>query len=390
MSASRKRRTDAELPLANEPPAQEVAAEGNVLALVAATPAIVLLGRKRFEDFYEAVRAEAEALEPDLATKRGREAIASMAFRIARTKTAIDDAGKKLNEDARRQIGVVDAARREIRERFDTLRDKVRAPLDEWERAEERRKADIADRSNLLTRLAAVPREATSADIEATIAELRALAFPAETFLDEAPFYVERRDQIVAGLAGLLERARQEEADRAELERLRREREERERAEEEARRLAEAAERERAAMEAAREAEARAEQERIARERQLAEEAAERARREEEQRARQEQERRDREHAAEVERLQRERDEAEAARQAEIVRQEEAARAAEKERERLAAERAAREADVAHRGNVMRLAKEALMEHAELDEATAKRVVLAITGNHVPAVRIAF
>ncbi|WP_277750417.1 hypothetical protein [Croceibacterium ferulae] len=42
-----------------------------------------------------------------MTTAKGRKAIASLAAKVARTKTAIDDAGKKLNEEARAKINAV-------------------------------------------------------------------------------------------------------------------------------------------------------------------------------------------------------------------------------------------------------------------------------------------
>ena len=72
-----------------------------IATIVEANPALVLVDDKKFEDFYEHVNAEANATPVDLSTDKGRRAIASMAHKIARTKTAIDDAGKKLNEESR-------------------------------------------------------------------------------------------------------------------------------------------------------------------------------------------------------------------------------------------------------------------------------------------------
>src|SRR5690606_11791300 len=117
-----------------------IEAPGTSIALVVnQTPAIVLTDKKSRDEFYAHVQAEVDAFEPDLSTDKGRKAIASLAYKIARTKTAIDDAGKKLNEEARAKINAVDAERRAVREHFDALSAKVRQPLTEWEEGEKKR-----------------------------------------------------------------------------------------------------------------------------------------------------------------------------------------------------------------------------------------------------------
>ena len=87
-----------------------------LVAQVSANPGLVLLDRERFDQFYEAIKAETDKLVPDLTTEKGRKEIASMAHKVAKTKTAIDAAGKLLNEEARSKINIVDAARRDIRD----------------------------------------------------------------------------------------------------------------------------------------------------------------------------------------------------------------------------------------------------------------------------------
>jgi colicin import membrane protein len=71
---------------------------------------------------------------------------------VTRSKTAIDDAGKKLNEEARAKINAVDAQRRKIREELDALAEEVRKPLTEWEKAEDQRIADKEAQINEISR----------------------------------------------------------------------------------------------------------------------------------------------------------------------------------------------------------------------------------------------
>ena len=49
--------------------------------------------------YLDRIRDEANSLVPDTSTRKGRDAIASMAFKVAKAKTALDDMGKTLVAD---------------------------------------------------------------------------------------------------------------------------------------------------------------------------------------------------------------------------------------------------------------------------------------------------
>lgn len=351
----------------------------DIVPAVERNPAMVLVNRERFDEFYEAIRREAESHEPDLTTDRGRKAIGSLAHKIARTKTAIDDAGKKLNEQARQQINVVDAARRAIREKLDALKDQVRAPLTAWEARETAREEEIAAKIAFLDLISIVNQGATSAQVGDAVETVAAMIFDPDTYQARLPEIEQRRAEVVARLSDVQSRIAREETDRAELERLRAEATAREEAErlareaEAARMRAEQAEREHIAAEKRAKAER---EEAIAR---AAHDAEERARADAERAAKAEQDRKAEEHRAELAKVQREADAAAKRERDRIA-----------EAERVAAEDRRRAADREHRGAIMKAAKEALMEHAALDEDQAKRVVLAITGGHVPHVEVKF
>lgn len=131
----------------------------------------VFTGRK-LDDLLAQIRAEVTTLVPDVTTAAGRKEIASTAYKVARSKTAIDDAGKELVAGWKSQAAVVDASRKKARDTLDALRDEVRAPLVEWEAAEAakeqaliaeataRREAEEAEKAADLARREAVVREA--------------------------------------------------------------------------------------------------------------------------------------------------------------------------------------------------------------------------------------
>jgi hypothetical protein len=78
------------------------------------------------------VRAKAAPLQ-DISTEKNRKAIASLAYKVARSKTALDEMGKELGAEWKRRAGLVDADRRALRERLDALKAEVTAPLDRYE-----------------------------------------------------------------------------------------------------------------------------------------------------------------------------------------------------------------------------------------------------------------
>ncbi|KAG0738774.1 hypothetical protein G6F24_017525 [Rhizopus arrhizus] len=91
------------------------------------------------EPWLERIRAEVTGHVPDLKTKKGRAAIASLAFKVRKVKTALDGMGKQLVDDLKDVPKRIDAERKRMRDTLDTLADEVRRPLTEWEQAEEDR-----------------------------------------------------------------------------------------------------------------------------------------------------------------------------------------------------------------------------------------------------------
>jgi colicin import membrane protein len=355
--------------------------------MIKAEPAVVYRDETVLPSLLSEIRAEIDALPVNLSTVSGREAIASLAASISRRKTPIIAAGLALTEGWREQTKAVNTLKAKVEAEMNALRDLARTPLTEWESAEEKRKERIVSTLKLFAQAAVVPACATVESIDLTIERVASYQIGHE-FGDSEK---RAKEEQFAAL-GKLKEARaavvKADAERAELEAFRAADLERERAAQqaEAKRLADEAERERIASaerratEAA-EAKAKAEADAaIAAERRKVQEAedalaAERARQEA-----------DAAIAAERRKVQ----EAEDALAAERARQE-AARAAEERRLRaIAEEDARRQADQEHRGSVMRSAKEALMEHGGIDEATAKKVVLAIAAGSVPSVTISF
>lgn len=357
----------------------EVTKPSTAIALIVEqTPVVVLTDETKRNEFYAHIQAEIDAFEPDISTDKGRKAIKSLAFKITRTKTAIDAAGKELNDEARQKINAVDAERRAVKEHFDALAKSVRAPLTEWEEAEEKRVEFIDNMIAMFRSARIVEMGEDAASIRSRGAEIYQTVLDAETFQERLDEAQREKDETVGVLKAAMDRAVVAEAEAAELARLRAENEAREQAERE---KAEADRIERERVEAERRAEdaradaekaeaervARAEQEAADRARIQAEEAAEAARAEER-----------RQHDAEL--------------AAERTAREQAEREAQAERDRIAAEdkaRAAREEDKAHRTKVKSAAKAALMTFGA-DEETARKIVIGMIAGEVPHVTLVF
>lgn len=389
-----------------EPPAD--AATEVAVVVERETALSVLTDKEQFEAFYAKVKAEVDAHVPDLTTDKGRKAIASLAHKVTKTKTAIDAAGKALTEDARKQIATVDASRREIREKLDALRDEARRPLDEWEAAEEERKSNAARQFAEMKAAAVVTLEDTADTVEARLTDIRGRNLDPTLFGTDFDLAKQQQDNAVTVLGAALIRLRQEEADRAELERLRQEAAKREAREAEEKARAEAAEAERRAEEQAaqaeRERQEQAERDRLAAEERAAEArrqaeakaeadrqaAVEQAAREAREKAAADQRQRDREHEEQLAAERQRADEAERARKAEADKVAAEKRERDAEEQRRRDEQARREADVAHRSTIMTAVKLALIEHCTLTEEAAKEVVRSISSRLIPYTTIDF
>ena len=287
------------------------------------------------------IRKQATSLVPDLSTAKGRKEIASIAFSVAKTKTYLDGFGKELTDKYKEIPKRIDANRKLIRDYLDALKDEVRAPLTQYEAAEEARVAALQSRLARLNELGSYASiEIAAADLQVMLNEVEQNALD-DTWQELLPQATVAKELAAKRLGEALAARQKYEAEQAELEQLRQK---------------------------------QAEQDRIDRERLIAEQAAEQARREEENRQRLEREaaqhreqeaqrqaqvaqqaaeqaRRD----AEAAELARQQAEANAARMAE----EAAARAAEQERQRIELEQARKQqederraADMEHRRTI--------------------------------------
>ena len=341
----------------------------------------VFTTKEQLDPIIEAIEKEARSLVPDVSTRKGRDAIASMAHKVARSKTYIDNAGKDLVAELKALPKQIDESRRIVRERLDALKDEVRKPLTDWENAESARKDALQQRLNDLRSLADVidglGNYLPSVDIQQRIESAKAVALD-ESWQEVAAEAGVAKDATIQQLEAALIVAKQREHEAAELERLRKEAEEKARLEREENIRREAAEQARRDAEQNAKAELEAAARREAEEKARAE-LAERQRIEAEQRAAREKQ------EAEA-RAEREKEEAVAA---ERRRQEEAESARLAEEQRKAEEEARRAADKEHRRTVNRRVYADLIANG-IPEEFAQKAVLAIAGGKVQDAHIKY
>ncbi|WP_320734862.1 hypothetical protein [Enterobacter kobei] len=290
----------------------------------------VFTTKEQLDPIIETIEKEARSLVPDVSTRKGRDAIASMAHKVARSKTYIDNAGKDLVAELKALPKQIDESRRIVRERLDALKDEVRRPLTEWEAEQERIKAEEA--MNALHEEALVMNE--NIDLQ------RAIQFEADhemALLMNKDIDRDREEQ--RRLAEQAQRERDERLKQEAADKAKREAEERHKAE------LDAAERKR--KEDADRAE-REKQDAIAEEKRKAQEEADRIKRE-----------------------------AEAKEKARLA-----------EEQRKADEQAKREADVKHRKTVGTNIVNALTSHTSLTREQAIEVLTALKDDLIPCAKI--
>ncbi|WP_406818671.1 coiled-coil domain-containing protein [Proteus mirabilis] len=271
---------------------------------------------------------ERKELDSDFSVAKNRKAFASLAYKVAQTKTYIDKEGKAVVDKLKELPKKVDASRKIFRDELDALSTDIRKPLTEWEAQEKAREE----------------AEALKKQIEVDHEE--ALQMNELFDLRKAE---EERKRI----------AREEEMKRQAAEQARLEAERKARQEIEA-----AARREREAKEAAERAE-REKQEAIQRAEQAAKEAKEKAERD----AKEAQERAEREKQLAIEAERKKAQEAEQARLA--------------EEERKRQEEAKRQADKEHRRKYNQETLQALVSNG-FDEKLATEFIKLVASNKIP------
>ena len=315
---------------------------------------------------------------PDVTTKKGRDAIGSLAAKVSKSKTIAEKYAKDLVAEEKARIKLVDDDRIQFVKRMDALRDEILAPRDAWEQAEKDRVAKCLEFLDEITELAKPEFLGNAAwQLKGYIDTLSDLKIDSRFMEFEDQARLAKFETLEVLRKALADREKYE-AEQAELERLRQAEILRQQQEREAQIAREAAEK------ATREAEekARLEAERVQREKAEAEQREARLKAEKE--------------AAELREQALKQKAIDDAKQAEIAKQQ----AIEAERKRIEAEQfaqaeaerkelEAREADQAHKKIICGEALKGLTDLG-VDEELGKEILRAINKGLVPHVSIKF
>jgi colicin import membrane protein len=323
-------------------------------------PVTVFQNEEKYAAFYDRIKDEVAKFQPDTSTVTGRKAIASLARRVTRTKTALDQAGKALNEQARNQINLVDATRRKMRQELEMLSASARQPLTQWEQNEDFRIEAVNKFFEEVAEMAEILPSDTSETVSNRLREMAAFIVSKDIFRERTTESVDVRISAMKILSAAVERLKVQEENDRELARLR--------AEEE-RRLGEQRARE---DQAARE---NAEKERLEKEvsdRKVAEAAAAQRARDDERRKAE----------AEIAAAKQEKE-------ALIAAQKQAERKRQDAVQREDDERRKREADKAHRALIIAEVQLAMV-NAGASKLSAKKIVKALERSKIPHVTLEF
>lgn len=332
---------------------------------------------KGLDPFLAKIREEIDGFIPDVTTRKGREAIASIAHKVARSKTALDNVGKELVAELKEVPKLIDAERKRVRDTLDAWKDEVRKPLDDWESAEAARVSKLQGVIDWFNLRATENADLDSIELKASIAEVELITVGDKWEEFEAEAHRSKAAALESLNAQLIKREKHE-GELAEIAKFNAEKAAREQQERDAVIAREAVEK--ARIEA--EHKATAEREAFAKREQEAAAAAER-----------------RELELKLQAEKAEREKLEATQRAEQAERDSAARAeaaAEAERQRQADARAEeerqavlREADKKHKSKVLGQAKDAIIA-LNVSEELAKAIVLKIARGEVPNVTISF
>lgn len=111
--------------------------DNNSLVIVEKLDAAVVFSEQGMTKLLDEIKIKVDAHDLDISTEDGRKDVVSLAYKITRSKTMIDDLGKGVVSEWKKKAKKVDEQRKIARDFLDKLKTKTRLPLDEWEAEQE-------------------------------------------------------------------------------------------------------------------------------------------------------------------------------------------------------------------------------------------------------------
>ena len=201
------------------------------LAKIETIKAVEVYNNGKMDGLLTKLEAEVLSFIPVLDTDKGRKEIASLAYKVRRSKTFLDGLGENLIEDSRNRVKAVNSERKIMRDRLDLLAEKAREPLTKFEDAEKLRLENIdAEISGLSVYSISEDLNGdplTSSFMKENLTILKAIKIDG-SFGEKSVEAAQIKDREVLLLGSLILKTEKQEHDTAELDRLRKEKEEKE------------------------------------------------------------------------------------------------------------------------------------------------------------------
>ena len=363
----------------------------NQLEVIEHLNPIEIYAPEKVDAILSKISEQVKAFEPDVSTDLGRKKIASLAYKIAQSKTFLDNCGKQLGEEHKKALDTINAERKKIRDNLDALKEEARKPLTEWEIAEENRKQTIQKALNEIEQMGnTIANTWMNAELSTIEKAFEAIKLGKDQDWQD---YKDEADTIIplaeAKIQSALESKKLHIEQQAELKKLREEKEERDRLESERLEKAEKEAKEKAEAEEKVKAEERAKQEAIEREA--------KAKKDEEDRIAAQKAREEKAKADQAAAVKREQELADKrVKEAEEKAAKDKADALEKERKRIQDEKAAheaaeakRQANIKHRTKVNNEVLKALMAEG-VSEDHGKKIIVAMVSGLIPHVKLSY
>ena len=170
------------------------------------------------------IEEKARSFVPDLSTDKSRKEIATLCYKIKRSKTYIESLKKEYVGELKKQPKIVDREGKRARDFLDALEEDIRDPLTRWEADEKERIDSILKRVNDIDPFKGGIISILVGDMSTD--DLKSMLSTATEFvIDDSLMEMEemgrlRREEVILKLSGLLSMQEKAEAEKAELARL--------------------------------------------------------------------------------------------------------------------------------------------------------------------------
>lgn len=120
---------------------EEMEITGSAVSLVPENLNAVEVYSGGIDKILKSIQTVALAEVRDVSTVMGRKNIKSLAHKVARSKTFLDEMGESLIEEARKKVSTINAERKKVRDTLDNLKEEILAPVTEYENKDKDRMA---------------------------------------------------------------------------------------------------------------------------------------------------------------------------------------------------------------------------------------------------------